>query len=59
MKIKHARIAQASVSSEHETRKLRAQYNLKQPECRPDNTYHSKIFYIRYREEQTSLGEII
>jgi hypothetical protein len=32
---------------------------LREPECCADNTYHSKIFYIRYREEQTNLGEII
>lgn len=25
----------------------------------PNNIYHSKVFYIRYREEQVNMGEII
>ena len=25
----------------------------------PDNTYHSKVFYIRYREEFLHLNEVV
>jgi hypothetical protein len=32
---------------------------LKQAVCLPDGSYQSKVFYIKYREEQVAINEII